>query len=228
MGRPRRATSATDKIGRQARQLAELRPAATTLTTLKELTGLSIATLSRATDSTKCPSWKTMVEYLAAFGEDPSDWRPQWEMCATPAQRRKAGVPQDPAQRAAYQRLMPTSVTSLQDCAIGLRDLRLWKGNPTYASMAHHAAQTGQPVSTTTISDVLNAKILPTVNAMKGILAGLGVEADDLEYNDWLEARLVLEATEMRQKIAAKALQHANNRRTRRVRPMRTIVRRED
>ncbi|MFI2378102.1 hypothetical protein ACH5AO_24040 [Streptomyces sp. NPDC018964] len=94
--------------------------------------------------------------------------------------------------------------------------------------MAHHAVQTGQPVWTTTICDVLNAKILPTVNAMKGILAGLGMETDDPEYNQWLEARLVLEATEMRQKLAAKALQDASNRRVRRVRPMRTVVRRED
>ncbi|MFC7941057.1 MULTISPECIES: helix-turn-helix domain-containing protein [Streptomyces] len=229
MGRPRRENAThTGKIARLARQLAELRPDDIKLKDLAKITGLSPATLSRATAPTKCPSWKTMVEYLTAFGEDPNDWRPQWEMCASERQRREAGIPDDPAQRAAYQRLMPKSVLNLQDCAIGLRDLRLWKGNPTYAAMAHRSTQARQPVSTTTISDILNAKILPTVNAMKGILAGLRMTDSDPEYNDWLEARLVLEATEMRQKTAAKALQHANNRRVPRRRPMRTVVRQED
>ncbi|WP_327348923.1 hypothetical protein [Streptomyces europaeiscabiei] len=53
------------------------------------------------------------------------------------------------------------------------------------------------------------------------------MKPDDPEYHGWLEARLVLKATEMRQKIAAKATD-ANDRRIRRTHSMRTVVRRED
>ncbi|MFE2140865.1 hypothetical protein ACFXA3_03785 [Streptomyces sp. NPDC059456] len=88
-----------------------------------------------------------MVEYLTAFGEDPNEWRPQWEMCATERQRLKAGVPADPAQRAAYKRMKPTSVLSLHDCTIALRELRMWQDNPTYAAMSHLAGKQGQPVA---------------------------------------------------------------------------------
>lgn len=62
---------------------------------------------------------------------------------------------------------------------------------------------------------------------MEGPLAGLEMKPDDPEYHGWLEARLVLKATEMRQKIAAKATD-ANDRRIRRTHSMRTVVRRED
>ncbi|MFJ2751139.1 helix-turn-helix domain-containing protein [Streptomyces sp. NPDC087297] len=229
MGRPRRDISAdTGKHARLARQLSELRPRNTTLADLAKLTGISPSTLSRATKATECPSWKTMLEYLTAFGEDPDDWRPQWDMCATERQRSQAGVPADPAQRAPYQRMMPTSVLDKHTCAVGLRELRIWRGSPTYAAMSHHASKQDQPVAKTTISDVLNAKIVPSVNALKGILAGLGMSPDDPEYDQWLQARRVLEATEMRQKIATKALQHATNRRVHRARPMLSPVRRED
>ncbi|MFE9637164.1 helix-turn-helix domain-containing protein [Streptomyces sp. NPDC006463] len=228
-GRPRRKISTeAGKTARLARQLDELRPENYTLDDLEKRTGLSKATLSRATKATACPSWDTMVAYLTAFGEDPNEWRPQWEMCATERQRRKAGVPAEAAQRAAYQRMKPTSVLSLDDCAVGLRELRMWKDNPTYAAMSHLAGKRGQPVATTTISDVLTAKVMPTVSAMKGILAGLGMSPEDPEYDEWLQARRVLEAIEMRQKLAGQALQRATNRRVRRTRPMISFVRRED
>ncbi|MFI6494770.1 hypothetical protein [Streptomyces sp. NPDC050564] len=229
MARPRRDNATpTGKHARLARQLAELRPANTTLKELAKITGLSMATLSRATDPTGCPSWKTLLEYLPAVGENPDDWRPQWEMCATERQRRAAGVPADPTQRAAYQRLLPTHVLNLQDCAIALRDLRLWRGNPPYKQMASRAAAAGTPVALASISDVLNAKMLPTEDALKGILAGLGMTSDEPEYHQWCEARRVLYAGLMREKVAAKALQHSAKRRIRRTRPMRTMIRRED
>lgn len=229
MARPRRENATpTDKLGRLAWQFDQLRPSGVRLTDLSRITGLSPATLSRVTNGKTCPSWATTVQYLTAFGEDPNEWRPQWEMCATERQRRAAGLPADPAQRAAYRRLMPKSVLSLEDCAIGLRHLRMWRGDPSYDLMVHRAAKANQPIARTTISDVLTAKILPTENALKGILAGLEMHPCDPEYHEWLEARLVLKATEMRQKIAAKALQNANGRRIRRTRFMRTVVRRED
>jgi transcriptional regulator with XRE-family HTH domain len=229
MARPRRDNATpTGKHARLARQLAELRPAHTTLKELAMITGLSMATLSRATDPGRCPSWKTMLEYLPAFGENPNDWRPQWEMCATDRQRHAAGIPSDPTQRAPYQRLLPTHVLNLQDCAIALRDLRLWRGNPPYKQMASRAAATGTPVALATISDILNAKLLPTEDALKGILAGLGMTGADPEYQQWFEARRVLYAGLMREKVTAKALQHSTKRRVRRTRPMRTMVRRED
>lgn len=228
MARPRRDNTAiTGKNARLTRQLDELRPDDRTLRELSDLTGLSIATLSRATDPTSCPSWKTMLEYLPAFGEDPDEWRPQWEMCATERQRRAAGVPADPTQRAAYQRLLPKYVLSVYDCAVGLRDLRLWRGDPPYKKMVSRATAAGAPVAQATISDVLNAKILPTEEALKGILTGLGMDANDPEYHEWFEARRVLQAGLMREKLAAKALQHAAKRRVRRTRPMRTVVRPE-
>ncbi|MFE2140866.1 hypothetical protein ACFXA3_03790 [Streptomyces sp. NPDC059456] len=63
---------------------------------------------------------------------------------------------------------------------------------------------------------------------MKGILASLHMNPEDPEYDQWLQARRVLEATEMRNKMAGKALQHANNRRIHRTRPMISCVRREE
>jgi transcriptional regulator with XRE-family HTH domain len=226
MARPRRNdTAITGKNARLARQFKELRGDDRPLRELSKLTRLSIATLSRVTDPTSCPSWKTTVEYLTAFGEDPDEWRPQWEMCATERQRRAAGVPADPTQRAAYQRLLPKYVLSLHDCAVGLRDLRLWRGNPPYKQMVSRATAADAPVAQATISDVLNAKILPTEEALKGILAGLGMGPDDPEYHEWFEARRVLYATRMREKLAAKAPQYAAKRRVRRTRPMRTMIR---
>ncbi|MFF0647268.1 hypothetical protein ACFYVV_27110 [Streptomyces tendae] len=229
MARPRRDhAKITGPFARLAKELASLRPEDIPLREISKITGLSAATLSRATDPTRCPSWQTMLEYLPAFGEDPDTWRPMWEMYATERQRRAAGVPADPTQRAAYQRLLPTQVLNLSECAIALRDLRLWRGDPPYKTMVTRAREAGVPISQSTISDVLNGKILATEDALKGILAGLHVGADDPEYHQWLEARRVLKAGRNREKISAKTTQRAANRRILRSRPMRTVVRRED
>ncbi|MEU6687325.1 hypothetical protein [Streptomyces sp. NPDC046832] len=69
---------------------------------------------------------------------------------------------------------------------------------------------------------------MPTEDALKSILAGLGMTAEDPEYHQWFEARRVLYAGLMREKVAVKALQHSTKRRVRRTRPLRTRVRRED
>ncbi|THA82573.1 hypothetical protein E6R61_34795 [Streptomyces sp. LRa12] len=94
--------------------------------------------------------------------------------------------------------------------------------------MVTRAREAGVPISQSTISDVLNGKILATEDALKGILAGLHMDAGDPEYYQWLEARRVLKAGRNREKISAKTTQRAANRRILRSRPMRTVVRRED
>ncbi|WP_217235531.1 hypothetical protein [Streptomyces sp. AC555_RSS877] len=229
MARPRRDhTKITGKFARLAKELAALRPEDLTLKEASKLTGLSTATLSRATDPNRCPSWQTMVEYLTAFGEDPNQWRPMWEMYANERQRQVAGVPADRTQRARYQRLRPTHVVNQAEYAIALGDLRLWEGNPPYKLMVSRAREAGVPISQSTISDALSGKILPTEDAVEGILAGLLMNPRDPEYDEWLEARRVLDAGRRREKITAKSLQHSATRRVIRPRPMRTVVRRED
>ncbi|MEU0657423.1 hypothetical protein ABZ485_35140 [Streptomyces albogriseolus] len=229
MARPRRDhTKITGKFARLSGELAALRPENVTLKEASKLTGLSTGTLSRATDPNRCPSWQTMVEYLTAFGEDPDQWRPMWEMYANKRQRQAAGVPADRTQRARYQRLRPTHVVNEAEYAIALGDLRLWEGNPPYKLMVSRAHEAHVPISQSTISAALSGKTLPTEDAVKGILAGLLMGPGNPEYSEWLEARRVLDAGRRREKITAKSLQHSTTRRVMRSRPMRTLVQRED
>ncbi|MET8771785.1 hypothetical protein [Streptomyces sp. NPDC004658] len=228
-GRPRRDNA--DKkgpIARLTRQLQELRPAGLTLKQLSTTTGLSVSALSKITDPDQCPPWNSLTAYLVALGEDPNDWRPQWEMCADVHQRRHAGVPELPEQRAAYQRLLPRHVVNLEQFGMGLSELRLWQGDPYYKTIIKRALAKGGSVSKTTLSEAFNGKILPTETALEGILLGLGLHPDDDEYRDWFEARRVLQAGIRREKMEAKALQNANRRRVIRRRFNRSALRRPD
>ncbi|MGW1269706.1 helix-turn-helix domain-containing protein [Streptomyces sp. NPDC002491] len=67
-----------------------------TLEQFSDVSGLSRATLSAATQGTKCPSWDTMKRYLDAAGEDPSAWRPRWEMIAAPNSVKQPDSPTPP------------------------------------------------------------------------------------------------------------------------------------
>ncbi|MFF2430865.1 hypothetical protein [Streptomyces mirabilis] len=228
-GRPRRDNAAEKgPLARQARLLQELRPADVTLKQLAGITGLSNSALSKITDPRQCPPWSALTAYLLALEEEPNDWRPQWEMCADPHQRRLAGVPDRPEQRAAYQRTLPRHVVNLEQFGIGLSELRLWKGLPFYKTIIKKALANGGSVSKTTLSYAFNGKILPSETALQGILLGLGLDPEDDEYRDWFEARRVLHAGVMREKIQAKSLQNANRRRVIRIRSTRSTLPRPD
>jgi transcriptional regulator with XRE-family HTH domain len=228
MGRPRRDnTTKPGKNARLARQLDELRHDKT-LSDLRELTGLSIATLSKVTDPTRSPSWATMVKYLTALGEDPDEWRPQWEMCADEAQRRAAGLPTAPEQRSVYQRMHPHRILSQLDFGLALKELRLWRGKPTYAQIVSNALHEGLVISQTTISDIFTGKLLATEYALESILIGLGMKKTDAEYTVWFDVRRALEARRDRHKAEESTLPYAAMGRPRRSRAMHRRIRRKD
>ncbi|MFD5522297.1 helix-turn-helix domain-containing protein [Streptomyces sp. NPDC127066] len=165
-----------------------------TLEQLAALSGLSRATLSAATQGTKCPSWDTMKSYLKATGQDPSAWRPRWEMIADPKQREAAGLPDAPEQRAAVKRMLPSEVMTVHGFAVALRQLKVWQRNPTYQKIANVSARHNLAVRQTTICNVFRGTKLPTENALIGVLVGMGLSQRDEEFSDWLEKRRELEA----------------------------------
>ncbi|AVV46657.1 helix-turn-helix transcriptional regulator [Streptomyces sp. ID05-04B] len=165
-----------------------------TLEQFSDVSGLSRATLSAATQGTKCPSWDTMKRYLAAAGEDPSAWRPRWEMIADPKQREAAGLPDAPEQRAAVKRLLPCEVMTVQAFAVALRQLKVWQRNPTYQKIANVSARHNLAVGQTTICNVFRGAKLPTENALMGVLIGMGLSPRDPEFSEWVEKRRELEA----------------------------------
>lgn len=128
-----------------------------------------------------------------------------------------------------------TPLSTRPDCGFttsttlfGLSELRVWKGNPVYKQIISRALANGGSVAKTTISEVLNGKMLPSEVALEGILLGLGLTAGDPEYGEWFEARRILYASVLRQKIQAKSLSQATKTRVRRVRRMRSTVTREE
>ncbi|MER6442947.1 helix-turn-helix transcriptional regulator [Streptomyces sp. NPDC001185] len=177
-----------------------------TLEELAKASGLSRATLSAATQGTKCPSWDTMNNYLEAVGEDPSAWRPRWEMIADEKQREAAGLPEAPEQREAVKRMLPTEVGDVESFAVALRQLKVWRRNPTYQKIANVSARHNLAVRQTTICNVFRGSKLPTENALIGVLVGMGLSPKDPEFADWLEKRRELEAARV-----AREAPHSND-----------------
>ncbi|MEH0416098.1 helix-turn-helix domain-containing protein [Streptomyces sp. B21-083] len=165
-----------------------------TLEQFAGVSGLSRATLSAATQGTKCPSWDTMKCYLRAVGEDPSAWRPRWEMIADAKQREAAGLPDAPEQRAAVKRMLPSEVMTVHAFAVALRQLKVWQHNPTYQKIANVSLRHNLAVRQTTICNVFRGTKLPTENALIGVLVGMGLSPKDPEFSAWLEKRRELEA----------------------------------
>ncbi|MFE7854105.1 helix-turn-helix domain-containing protein [Streptomyces sp. NPDC057403] len=168
-----------------------------TLEQLAAKSGLSRATLSAATQGAKCPSWDTMKRYLQAVDEDPSAWRPRWEMIANEKQREAAGLPEAPEQRAAVKRMLPSDVMTVPAFAVALRQLKVWRRNPTYQKIANVSARHDYAVRQTTICNVFRGTKLPTENALIGVLVGMGLSMKDPEFSAWLEKRRELEAAEV-------------------------------
>lgn len=171
------------------------------------LTGLSIATISAARSGKELPSWDTLLKYLKALGiENPEDWRPRWDMLASADQRRAADIPTNPAHHGPrYTWMLPSSVTNLEEFALALNELRMWRDNRPYKTIIRLAAAAGFPVCKTTISNVLNGKKLPSADILKGILHGLDLGPDVPETAQWLDARRLVQAGIMRQQ---RQLQH--------------------
>ncbi|KUL62451.1 helix-turn-helix domain-containing protein [Streptomyces sp. NRRL S-1521] len=172
-----------------------------TLDELAAKTGLSRATLSAATQGTTCPSWETMTKYLTACGEDPDAWRPRWEMVAEQHQRDNAGLPQDQQQREAFRRIKPEEIQTLHGFAVALRQLKVWQNQPTYGRISRTAARAGFSVRGTTICNAFGGTKLPTESALLGVLVGMGLNQEDPEIADWLEARRRLEAAAVEQQV---------------------------
>lgn len=165
-----------------------------TLEQFAAASGLSRATLSAATQGTRCPSWDTMKSYLQAADEDPSAWRPRWEMIADARQREAAGLPDAPEQRAAVKRMLPSEVMTVHAFAVALRQLKVWQRNPTYQKIANVSARHNLAVRQTTICNVFRGTKLPTENALIGVLVGMGLNPKDPEFSQWVEKRRELEA----------------------------------
>ncbi|MGV2915598.1 helix-turn-helix domain-containing protein [Streptomyces alfalfae] len=159
-----------------------------TLDELAAKTGLSRATLTAATQGTICPSWETMTKYLTACGEDPDAWRPRWELVAEQHQRDNAGLPQDQQQREAFRRIKPEEIQTLHDFAVALRQLKVWQNQPTYGQISRTATRAGFSVRGTTICNAFGGTKLPTESALLGVLVGMGLNQEDPEIADWLEA----------------------------------------
>lgn len=70
----------------------------------------------------------------------------------------------------------------------------------------------------------MNAKVLPTESALEGILLGLGLSRGDAEYQDWFEARRVLHAGLLRQKMLSRTAVFSGTHRARRIRRVRGPV----
>ncbi|MFJ8620076.1 helix-turn-helix domain-containing protein [Streptomyces clavifer] len=172
-----------------------------TLDKLSAESGLSKSTLSAATQGTVCPSWETMTRYLTACEEDPDAWRPRWEMVAEQHQRDSAGLPEDARQRGAFRRIKPNEVQTLPGFAIALRQLKVWQNQPTYGRLSRTAARAGFAVRGTTICNAFGGTKLPTENALLGILVGMGLEQEDPEVAEWIEARRRLEAAAVEEQI---------------------------
>jgi transcriptional regulator with XRE-family HTH domain len=172
-----------------------------TLDELASKTGLSKATLSAATQGTLCPSWETMTKYLTACQEDPDTWRPRWEMVAEQHQRDNAGLPGDKQQRDAFRRIKPVEIQTLPGFAIALRQLKVWKDQPTYRRISRNAAKAGFSVRGTTICNAFGGTRLPTESALLGVLVGMGLKQEDPEVGEWLEARRRLEAAAVEEQI---------------------------
>jgi hypothetical protein len=108
-------------------------------------TGISVGALSEAALGRSCPSWRTLCAYLDFCGVDPQDWRPRWEMLASPEQRMAAGFPVRPDQRRAAKIMTPAAIRTPEDFALGLRHLRCLNGNPPLKQIA---ARSGWAIST--------------------------------------------------------------------------------
>jgi transcriptional regulator with XRE-family HTH domain len=225
--KPRDISSTTGMAAPLALLMQQLRPEDLPLKQLRERTGLSLSALSKVTNPHRVASWQTMTAYLTALGEDPNHWRPVWEKYADDKQRRAAGLPELPEQRAVYQRMLPQHVVDLEGFAIGMLDLVVMQNMP-YKQIVSRARQAGASLSMATISDVCNGKKLPTQSTLEGILLGLGFTEADAEYNEWFQARYVLDATRRREKLQAKDITFRNSGLPRRVRKMRTRVRGQD
>ncbi|MEV0192361.1 hypothetical protein AB0I39_27995 [Kitasatospora purpeofusca] len=117
---------------------------------MAQTTGLSIGVLSEAALGESCPSWQTLCAYLRFCGVDPQDWRPRWEMLASPQQRIQAGCPVRADQRRAVSIMEPEDVRTVADFVVGLRHLRYLNDNPP---LKHIASETHRGIST--ISELL-------------------------------------------------------------------------
>ncbi|MGX1886628.1 hypothetical protein [Streptomyces sp. NPDC055287] len=225
--KPRDISSTSGPAAPLALLMQQLRPDNVPLKQLRERSGLSVSTLSKVTNPYRVASWETMTAYLTALGQDPNHWRPVWDKYADEKQRRAAGLPELPKQRAVYRRKLPQHVLHFEDFAIGMLDLIVMQ-NVQYKQIVSRARQAGVSLSMATISDVCNGKKLPTESALEGILRGLGFTEADAEYNEWFQARYVLDATRRREKLQAKDITFRNSGQPRRVRQMRTRVRGQD
>jgi hypothetical protein len=177
-----------------------------TLRTLEAITGISSSVISDAYRGEKCPTWRTAEVILAACGEDPEVWRPQWDAIASPKQRMEAGVPSYEQQRAAYQRVRPENVRTVAELALGLRQLRLAQRLPTYRAISDRARRKGFAIAPSTISALLSGNTFPTIDALEGFLRGLGTP----EPRPWILAWYDLAAEREEQRVLARSASPEN------------------
>ncbi|MFD0381583.1 hypothetical protein ACFQ2B_01520 [Streptomyces stramineus] len=120
-----------------------------------------------------------------------------------PRQRRAAGLPRDPGQRAVYERLRPEHVTDVAEFGLGLSQLKLWLGDPPLKRIHSLSHREGHGIGKSTISGVYQGRKLPTEDALTGFLVGLGLGPYEPEHHQWLDAR---------RRLAAQALEHSRRR----------------
>ncbi|MGW0902843.1 hypothetical protein [Streptomyces sp. NPDC002853] len=142
-----------------------------------------------------------MTKYLITCQEDPDAWRPRWEVVAEQRQRDNAGLPDDAQQRDVFRRIMPAEIQTLSGFAIALRQLKVWHYQPTYGRISQTAARAGFSVRGTTICNAFGGARLPTESALLGALVGVGLEREDPEIAQWLEARRRLGAAAVEEQI---------------------------